>query len=241
MPKVPLLGEVPKGGLLAGGLSVVAVGGYLWYKHQKNAAVPSSASYAYGYGSGEAAGYYGYGQYGYGDSMGSGLVNPYPTGSEYGYGAYGYGYYNPYTGSYLGGGTGSGVGVPPTGSTAPTTNLQWVKQANSGLGGGKTTALLRYIGGLPLNSGQQTSVREAIGLMGNPPVAGANGYPPSWHAAPSGGQNTSHTITANGHETLWQIAHAHHDSEAKVIRLNPKLAHFAGSKKNIPRGTKVKV
>lgn len=114
---VPLLGSVPKGGLIAGTLAAVVVGGYVYIRHEKTKAAAATGTSSYGYGSTaygygtEASGYYGYG-YGYGGMDGGGGVTPYPAGSEYGYGAYGYGYYNPYTGQYLGpGSTGSGPGT----------------------------------------------------------------------------------------------------------------------------------
>jgi hypothetical protein len=198
MPKIPLLGEVPKGGLVAGGLAAVGVGGYLWWKHQQNASAPAAGGEygygAYGYGSGESAqGYYGYGS---GGSMGSGLVNPYPQGSEYGYGAFGYGYYNPYTGQYLGGGTGTGTGTgggptPTPQPTAPKTNLQWVNVASKAIGGHRAT-LLRYIGGIPLSHDQSIWVREAIGASGHPPVAAHSGYPPKWHTSPPARRPKAH-------------------------------------------------
>ena len=234
--KVPLLGNVPKGGVIAGALAAVGVGGYVWWRHMKGQQTDATGG-AYGYG---AEGY-GYGSEFYGQ-FGTDQVTPFPMGSEYGYGAFGYGMYNPYTGQYLGPPQPGQSGA--TSPAAPTTNLQWVQMAQQGLHvKGSRTALLLYVGGLPLTHGQARTVQEAIGLMGNPPVSGPNGYPPKWHAAPVPGQNGHHvhTITANGHQTLWQIAHANHDSEAKVVRLNPRLSHYVGSKKNVKKGTRVKV
>jgi hypothetical protein len=191
----------------------------------------------YGYGA-EA---YGYGSEFYG-GFGDQSVTPFPMGSEYGYGAFGYGMYNPYTGQYLG---------PPvpgqSGATSPeaaATNLQWVQMAVQGLHiKGSRPALLAYVGGLPLTSNQARIVQEAIGLEGNPPQSGPGGYPPKWHTAPKPGQNGHHThiVIANGHQTLWQIANENNDSERRVVRLNPKLSHYVGSKKNVRKGTRVKV
>jgi hypothetical protein len=183
---VPVLGRVPKGALWMGGIAAVGVTGFVLYRSSKKkatGAATGSGAYAYGYGSH----YYGYGGgYGYGAGAGGNPISPYPTGSEYGYGAYGYGYYNPYTGQYLGGGTGTGGGgvTQPPQPTAPTTNLQWATQANTALGGKAMPALLKYLGGLPLSTTQVSTVQEAIGAMGNPPVASASGYPPAWHTAP---------------------------------------------------------
>jgi hypothetical protein len=119
--KVPLLGQVPKGAVIAGAGAAVVVTGYLIYKHSQDA---TSAAGATGYG----AAAYGYNAglpfntfYGYGSNYAPSGVTPYPVGSEYGYGAYGYGDYNPYTGQYLGGGVGTTVPptVPPPTTTPP--------------------------------------------------------------------------------------------------------------------------
>lgn len=129
--KVPVLGSVNRNALIAGLGAAVVVGGYVIYRHNKNTAVAA----AYGYG---AANAYGYNAglpyntfYGYGSNYAPDGVTPYPVGEEYGYGAYGYGLYNPYTGQYLGGGTGSGVvtgggGTTSTGTSASGLKSGWV-------------------------------------------------------------------------------------------------------------------
>lgn len=249
--KVPVLGNVPKPVLIIGGISAAGVVGYIILRRSKEAVTGAAgygaaaygyASSAYGYGSGISSDYYGYGAYGYGG--GGGAVTPAPIGSEYGYGAYGYGYYNPYTGQYLGGGTGTTVTPVPTPvQTAPTTNLQWVADASKAIGGHRA-ALMRYISGIPLAKGQEQWVQEAIGASGNPPVAGKSGYPPKWRggSTSSGGQGSnSHTITANGTDKLWQIAIKGHITEKKLVSLNPNLRSLEGSHKPVPRGTRVKV
>jgi len=111
--KVPLLGQVPKGAVIAGAGAAVVVTGYLIYKHSKDA---TGAAGATGYG----AAAYGYNAglpyntfYGYGSNYAPSGVTPYPVGSEYGYGAYGYGDYNPYTGQYLGGASSTTPTTPP--------------------------------------------------------------------------------------------------------------------------------
>lgn len=115
--KLPLLGTVPKGAVIAGAGAAVVVTGYLIYKHNRDAAVTATGAAGYG------AAAYGYNTglpyntfYGYGANYAPTGVTPYPVGSEYGYGAYGYGDYNPYTGQYLGpsgGGTAPPVTTPP--------------------------------------------------------------------------------------------------------------------------------
>jgi len=183
MPNIPLLGEVPKGGLVAGGLAAVAVGGYLYIRHQKTKAAEAATGatgYGYGasaYGYGESvAGYYGYG-YGYG-AGGQGGFSPYPFGSSYGYGAFGYGYYNPYTGQFL--------GPPPSPAPVPT----------GGTGG----------------------------------TQGGQGSKPG-----------THTNTAPGTLDLYYLATLNGITESVLLKLNPNLRHLLGSKKPVPRGTKVKV
>ena len=209
--KVPILGNVPKGGLVAGALAAVAVGGYWLYRHNmasKTAATGTSYGYgstAYGYGQQAPGGYYGYG-YSYGGVSG-GAINPYPVGSQYGYGAYGYGYYNPYTGQYQGGGTGTGTPQPqplPNGTCAP----------------GYT-----FVSGTPT-----TLPTGAYAVQG--------GYCTKNTTPPKVG---SCTATANGTQTLYWFGIAHGLSWNHLVKLNPNLSHLKGTHKPIPKGTKVKV
>lgn len=195
--KVPLLGEVPKGGLFAGMLAAVGVGGYMLYKHMKDsgtAAATSATTAAAGYGAaayGYAAAAYGYGYadypYGYGY-----MSSPY----GYGYGPYGYGF-GAY-GDYGGLGYGEyGYGSAPV---TATNNQMWVQNALTALtnqGYSNTsvlTALSAYIGGKPVQQGssEDQTIQAAIALEGYPPQPGAAGYPPAvnYHGASSssGGQ-----------------------------------------------------
>jgi hypothetical protein len=117
--KVPVLGTMPKGAVVAGVGAAVVVTGYLIYKHNKASAAATTVAGASGYGYGAsgygyAGGYPGSGYYGYGSEF-----QAYPWGEEYGYGAYGYGEYNPYTGQYIGP-IGGGSGVSSTGPTTGT-------------------------------------------------------------------------------------------------------------------------
>lgn len=187
---VPLLGDVPKGGLFAGGLAVIGVGGYAWYKHMQNqaaaattAAQPTTGATAYGYAA------YGYGSpYGYAYAM-----SPY----GYGYGPYGYGF-----GAYggLGGTYGYGGTTPPV---TMTTNAQWAQNASAALtntGYDATTvatALGLYLNGKPIQQGstQDNIIQAAIGLEGDPPQSGAGGYPPAVHYTGGGGGQKTGNIT----------------------------------------------
>lgn len=112
--KVPVIGQVSKGKLIVGAGGAAVVTAYLIYKHNKDAATAmtgATGSTGYGYG---ANGLPFNTFYGYGSNYAPSGVTPYPVGSEYGYGAYGYGNYNPYTGQYLGGGSGTTVTPPVT-------------------------------------------------------------------------------------------------------------------------------
>jgi hypothetical protein len=185
---VPLLGNVNKGVAIAGGGSLIAVGGYLLWKHMKAktaaATVPSASttsgyggygSYAYGYGTG-----YGYGAYtsapedyyGYGDMGGSAYPN------------YGYG----------------------TGTTAITSNSQWITAAENALAtegylpATVQAALGVYLAGGTLTSQQSAIVQAAIAAVGNPPTP-----PATTTTAPSSGQSgtgsSSTTTTGSGAST----------------------------------------
>jgi hypothetical protein len=190
--KVPGLGNVPKPALYMGAIGAVVVTGYLIYRHNKTLQAASTSGYGYGssaYGYGAQAvpaGYFGYG-FGYGSGGGYGTAfggdfTQYPFASQYGYGAFGYGYYDPYTGQYLG---------PPPSS-----------------GGG----------------------------VASPPPTNSGGS-----AGGGGGQKPTHTITANGHQTLAALAKANKVTRIFILELNPHLAKWFNSGKPIPRGTKVKV
>jgi hypothetical protein len=55
------------------------------------------------------------------------------------------------------------------------------------------------------------------------------------------GKPGTHTITANGKLDLYYTAKMNGIKEGQLIRLNPQLSHLVGSKKPIPKGTRVKV
>lgn len=163
--KVPLLGNVPKGGLFAGGLAVVGVGGYLWWKHQKNqkiAATPVAGATGYAYGYGAAA--YGYAQAAFG----------------YGYGPYGYGFGQFGAAGYPGGPYGYAVQQAQT-------NAVWAQNAvtmlvNQGYTGTAVLAALgKYLSGKPVvqGSADDTTIQAAIAVEGDPPQPGTGGYPPA--------------------------------------------------------------
>jgi hypothetical protein len=226
--KVPVLGKTPKGGVLAGLLAVVGVGGYLVYKHYIAAKAPPAGT-GYGYG--------GYGTaYGYGASFGYGYVPP--TGFAGGGGGY------PFPYGYGGGGT--------PGPTTITTNSQWFQAALGDLGstGGDHSGrvLASYLFGLPVQEADQQIIMEAEAFEGPPPVAGLGGYPPKIHLIggkhkppPPGGKQTT-TITIHRTQTLRQLAasrgwNAQFLAEVeKMTRLGPNSTVHKGQHLTIPRG-----
>jgi hypothetical protein len=195
-----------RGVIIAGAGSLVAVGTYLFIKHEKSKAANSAAA---GSAAGSAASASGYG-YGYGYAYGYGEVTPYPypNADEYGYGAYGYGLYNPSTGAYVGA---VGGGYPST--VTQTTNAEWTQAALSALeaqGVAGTTALAAlgmYLAGQPVSASNAQIVQQAIALEGYPPQQGPNGYPPAIQqqqstgqtgTTPAGGSTTSAPKAATG-------------------------------------------
>jgi len=78
-----------------------------------------------------------------------------------------------------------------------------------------------------------------------PPVSGGGGSTGGTGGGTGGGGTGAgagtHTITANGKLDLYYTAKLNHITEGKLVRLNPKLSYLVGSKKPIPKGTRVKV
>jgi hypothetical protein len=169
---VPLLGPTPKGGVLAGGLAVVGVGGYLLYKHfTKPTTMPATGTPASAYGYGASA--YGYGTVPY--AYGYGMNAPYGSYGFGGSGGYGYG----------GGNNPYGYGGPPQ------TNAQWGADAESNLGSSGSDAIAlaigKYLSGGQITQAQYQIIQEAEATLGPPPQPGPNGYPPKAHVVKGGG------------------------------------------------------
>lgn len=223
--KLPIAGKMNKKTVFAVGAVVLGVSGYLIFRNyqQKNAAPAGTAGYGYG------AYAYGYGAYGYG---GYGYGGFFPGGAGFpGY----YGYGSGQTGTQI------------------TTNQQWSQAVIPALqtaGYSQHTASVaigRYLQGKSLSGEQVTTVNAAIGLEGLPPVAAASGYPPKYHTTPTShtvggtGGGKTHTIRARGDQDLYEIAKANGISEDELIHLNPNLKKYQGTKRKIPKGTRVKV
>jgi LysM repeat protein len=99
-----------------------------------------------------------------------------------------------------------------------------------------TSGIPRYLAGLPLTDAQASAVQQAVALAGEPP-----GGPYTIKRTPAPPKPTTHTITANGKDDLYKIATDNHITEGQLVSMNLSLAHYVGSKKPIPAGTKVKV
>lgn len=194
---LPLVGPTSKTAVWVGVGLGTAAGVYGYYRHEKTKAAAAAAAAqsqnqhqgAYGYGYGYGQGAYGYGSYG---------ASPYAYGipespySQYGYG-YGLGDYFPEGGGYYPGYPYYGYGVQQTPVAAPSTNPAWVQAATTQLTNGGYSyasvvgALGRYIAGQSLNENQVSIVEAAIALEGDPPTAGAGGYPPAIRQSQGGG------------------------------------------------------
>lgn len=176
------------------------------------------------------------------------------TGVTYGDEQSGYG-----GGGYYGGGSGGGYyggggsGGSGSGGQQYATNAQWAQAAESYLSGqmGENptqvgAAIGHYITGQPLDPAQVSLVEQAIAFTGQPPVAGPGGNPPGYVTAPQPKpkppvKGPTRTVAADGHQTLQQVAVANHVTEADVALWNKPLDRYIGTRKPLPRGTKVKV
>jgi hypothetical protein len=191
--KTPGLGKVNKPTLVIAGLAAVGAAVYAYEKKKKAAAaaaVPQAAGYGYGYAYGGGYGYGGVsGVGGVGGLVSGGAVSPQYAYGGYAYGGYGYGV------------TGGSAPPPVPPAQIPVSNAQWVQYAqqflvsqgyNSQL---VSSALTAYIHGQNVGSGENI-VNAAIAFEGDPPVAGANGYPPSINTSGTNtGQNPGGGVT----------------------------------------------
>lgn len=185
---IPGIGNVPRGGVIAGAVVGIVGAFYLYEKHKSSAASTVSTPGQYGYG-------YGYGGYGYSNPA---FNEPY-IGGEYGYGGlYGYGI-----------GEGYGVGSPTPPVAPVTTNAAWAQAAENYLtetggydAGTVAAALGIYITGSTLSAAQQAIVEAAIAFEGYPPTAGASGYPPAMHTSTSTGQGGGSGGGGTGGKTI---------------------------------------
>lgn len=200
--KVKVFGqELPKKGLVIGGVVLGSAGGIYYYRQKKATAASSNGSPA-GTIDPQTGDIAGSAQ----DATDLAALQQEQTASEVGSGSgdiIGYDSSgNPVYGA--GGGSSTGIGVV----TGYATNAQWGQAAEAALGSNGTdaigAALGAYLEGKPLTTAQVQSVQEAIAVVGQPPVAGASGNPPglvttggSTGTGNSGGSgNTGGTPTA---------------------------------------------
>lgn len=183
--KLPLVGDVSKKTLMIGGVASVAVVGFIWLRKRKTPApAPAAATDTTGTTdpnaidpntglpySQETSGAYtspGYQDTGYGPTYGSS------------------GYYDPNTGQWIYGNTGTILGQA-------TTNPGWAQQVEQYLIQNNGTdpvalsaALGAYLTGQAVTSTQESLIEQAIAIGGYPPQGGLNGYPPGIRTQPDG-------------------------------------------------------
>jgi hypothetical protein len=206
---------------------------FLYWRHRQNAAqtAPGAAQSAY--------------------QPSDGISPADASGTDYG-GAYGGGgsgsgggYYDQYGNWVPSGTTGTGTGGP--GSF--TSNAQWAQYAESQLSGivnepTLSAALGKYLTGQPMTPDQKSLADQAIAIAGYPPVSGPGGFPPAMHTGGGGGHGQGggkRFITADGKDDLRQLALEAGITEAALVSLNPGLKHFEGTRKSVPKGTRVRV
>lgn len=99
------------------------------------------------------------------------------------------------SGGAPGGDSSTGPTGPPFSNNADWTNwvIQQMQTNDPGLDvGALTNALGLYLNGQPVDAAQKTLVFDAIAVAGDPPVAGANGYPPKVQT--NGGTTGGHLV-----------------------------------------------
>jgi len=265
--KLPLIGKVKTTYAVAGIGLTLGIVGYAYYKHRQSAGSSSATTAAattaataaidpqtgYPQGSPEdlaalqsldGTSGYGLGTSGYGLGGAEGLG---------GYGGYGGGYggqqmyYDPadglydLTSPYTGSSTGTGTSTANTGPGTFTDNAYWVQYAIEQVQGYSASqiqgALATYLAGQGLTTTQMSIYQSALAVAGPPPS------PPSQpaHLVTTTPPKPDKIVIANGKSDLNDIARDAGTNEPHVVALNPELAHYVGTKKDIPAGTKVKV
>lgn len=170
------------------GVGGAGIAGYVLYR---NSQLKSSGSSTAGYSTADVDPQTGY-PYGSPEdqaalaALSGGTIGQSNTGASFvggqtiGYDQFG----NPIYGQGGGGGGGGGVGGP--GSF--TNNAQWTAFCESIMGSSGAdpiaAALGKYLLGQALSDEQVTVVQQATAIGGFPPVAGADGFPPSYHTSP---------------------------------------------------------
>lgn len=184
---LPGMGETKKSTAYMIGAGLVVVGGIAYYRSKKTAAAAQAASVAQAGGTttDPATGYpYGSAE----DAAALAAQSNYNTGAGYG--------------GYAGGGYPYSGGQPGTVQTGFTSNAAWAQAyeeyAVNNIQSSSTVvaaALGKYLTGQPLTPDQLSIVEQAIAFEGPPPVAGTNGYPPSYQLQ----QGTTPQTIADGY------------------------------------------
>ena len=246
---VPLAGKVSKKAAAGGLLVTGTLGGVYYYRKRKSGgSAAASAS-----GTGTAGAYPPDGTTGnpqdlystdpatgltYGDELSGAGAGA--AGGALGSGAASGLYYDPATGAYdltspYGtGGTGVSQGNPATPGGPPfASNEAWSNWAIQELvaldpnidTGALTNALGVYLQGDPVTPAQKTLVFDALAVAGDPPVAGAGGYPPKVKTAPT----TNHTT-----ETVPEVVGDRVENAVSAIQAAGLKASFGTRKPGVP-------
>jgi hypothetical protein len=187
MPKLPLVGDVPKGWLYAVGGGSVLVLGYVYWKRKHPSASLSPGTAAAPAGTAD--------QFPPDGTTGN-PSDPYSTDPATGM-TYGdeqlYGGGSFFGGGGGGAGGGAGGGGSPGGGPPFSSNAAWASYAEQQLGliGIDPVALSAAIGvyltGRPATADQVSLIDQAIAIAGPVPVADPSGYPPNIRQQPGGG------------------------------------------------------
>lgn len=229
--------KFPKKGAYVAIGGVVVVGGFVYYRRQQSAAAASTDTTATDVSTADQSNIDPATGFPYGSAEDSAALANFSVGPGLPVNTAG------------GGGTGGDIGP---GSF--TNNAQWAQAFESQVGStgndSVAAALGKYLTAAPVDASQVQIIQEAIASQGFPPVAGASGFPPSYHtkAAPSPHQppppkgKKTHEVIANGHQTLRDMATASGTTTyAQAQKLNPWAHRFTVKTKNIPHGYHVKL
>lgn len=261
--KVPGLKKPMPKWAVFGGLGVVGLMVYQYYRKKSSTAAADQASQAGSstdqyppdgttgdptdpYSTDPATGQT-YGNEAAGSGGSFGAFNS-PTASESGIIGYDSNGDPVYAPGYGPSGTGSGTGGPPFSNNADWTNwaLTQMEANNPSINiGAAQNALGLYLQGHELNASERTYAFDAQAVAGEPPVAGPNGYPPKVRSSPA--HKTSHQVTVPN-----VVRMRLKDAQAKLRRAglksthtkfdHPKAAHYVQSQRpaanaHVDRGT----
>jgi PASTA domain len=207
---IPVVGKQPKK-LVVGGLLVVGTAVVIYYARSRKAAAPAAAAastpadqYPADGTSGNPSDLYSTDP-ATGQTYGNELAGSGGTLGAFGSGAASGQYYDPATGAYdLTAPYGTQPvtqpfqtqGGPPFSTNAAWTDwvIQELAAQNTSIDtGALTDALGVYLNGQSATAAQQTLIFDALAIGGDPPVAGANGFPPKVQAVHSSGPGVSGT------------------------------------------------